>query len=138
MSRLRRRAFPMWENSACLPVPPRSVSSRLGGSRRVGLLEATRMTDAAVASASNDGLGHLDPTRVAERYEIHGLLGRGGMATAYRAVDGVTGKAIALKRLQLDASEKKHERMVELFEREFHTLVQLAHPRVVQAHDYGV
>src|SRR5262249_40022545 len=66
------------------------------------------------------------------------LLGRGGMATAYRAVDSVTGKAVALKRLHVEGTEKKTERAIELFEREFHTLVQLAHPRVVQAYDYGV
>src|SRR5689334_13822962 len=83
-------------------------------------------------------LGPSDPVRVADRYEIEQLLGRGGMAAAYRAFDTATGKRVALKRMLAELTEKKTARTTELFEREFHTLVQLAHPRVVQAFDYGL
>src|SRR6266536_838239 len=83
-------------------------------------------------------LGPSDPARVADRYDIERLLGRGGMASAYRAFDTVTGKHVALKRMLVEVSDKKNVRATELFEREFHTLIQLAHPRVVQAYDYGV
>ncbi|HEX4337035.1 MAG TPA: serine/threonine-protein kinase [Polyangiaceae bacterium] len=78
------------------------------------------------------------PRRIADRYVLEGLLGKGGMATAYRAFDETTGQRVALKLMSLDASGSKGERDVELFEREYHTLVQLAHPRVVQAFEYGV
>jgi hypothetical protein len=77
------------------------------------------------------------PFRLAERYEVLQLLGRGGMASVYRARDDATGNTIALKVLAVDKSSYA-VRTVELFEREFHTLVQLAHPRIVRAYDYGV
>jgi hypothetical protein len=78
------------------------------------------------------------PGRIADRYDVECLLGRGGMAVAYRAHDLVTGNKVALKLLSASASREKAARDVELFEREYQTLVQLAHPRVVQAFEYGV
>jgi hypothetical protein len=85
-----------------------------------------------------DKLGPDDPSRVADRYQVERLLGRGGMASVYRARDTISGNTVALKVLSVQAAGLDVERSVELFEREFHTLVQLAHPRVVQAYDYGV
>ncbi|HVW29557.1 MAG TPA: protein kinase [Polyangiaceae bacterium] len=76
--------------------------------------------------------------RIAERYEILELLGRGGMASVYRARDDATGNLVALKVLTGGAHSEGPVGSVELFEREFHTLVQLAHPRIVRVHDYGV
>jgi len=56
------------------------------------------------------------------------------MAEAYRVHDRSTGRQLALKRL---TAPGKTGAVVELFEREFHTLTQLAHPRIVRAFDYG-
>jgi ABC-type transporter Mla MlaB component/tetratricopeptide (TPR) repeat protein len=78
------------------------------------------------------------PTRIATRYEIHGVLGRGGMACVYLATDSVSGRKVALKELQLTASQHDRATITALFEREFHTLSQLAHPRVIAVYDYGV
>jgi Protein kinase domain/AAA ATPase domain len=73
-----------------------------------------------------------------ERYRIHELLGRGGMAVVHEATDLLLNRRVALKRLQtLDAPDKQR-RNLELFEREFHMLSQLTHPRVVQVYDFGV
>ena len=66
-----------------------------------------------------------------ERYEVHGLLGRGGMALVYEATDSVTSQRVALKRLQTLPEPAKQQRNAELFEREFHTLSQLAQPRAL-------
>jgi serine/threonine-protein kinase len=87
-----------------------------------------------VSASPSDGL----PARIADRYEVVGLLGKGGMAEAYRVHDTATGQHVALKLLASKAQGAKGSRDVELFEREYHTLVQLAHPRVVQAFEYGV
>jgi hypothetical protein len=73
-----------------------------------------------------------------ERYHVHKLLGRGGMALVYEATDRTNERRIALKRLQPLPEAAKQRRNLELFEREFHTLSQLAHPRIVRVYDFGV
>src|SRR5215813_3241303 len=58
------------------------------------------------------------------------------MGAVYRVHDQRDGRELALKRLMLP---KGHERTAaELFEREFHTLSELAHPRIIEVYDYGV
>ena len=75
---------------------------------------------------------------VAGRYELVGLIGRGGMADVFEANDLLGGEVVALKRLRPVDDADRRRRSLELFEREFHVLSQVAHPRVVAAHDYGV
>ena len=57
------------------------------------------------------------------------------MARVWVAVDGATGARVALKRLLAHRASRED---VLRFEREFHTLARLRHPRVVEVHDYGV
>ncbi|HKP56039.1 MAG TPA: AAA family ATPase [Polyangiales bacterium] len=73
-----------------------------------------------------------------DRYELHGPLGQGGMAVVYAATDRVRNRTVALKRLISNLDPVKQRRNVELFELEFHTLAQLAHPRVVEVYDFGL
>jgi hypothetical protein len=74
--------------------------------------------------------------RIAERFEVLGLIGRGGMAEVYRVRDQSGGRELALKRLLAQRSGQKLA--LALFEREYHTLAQLTHPCVIRVHDYGV
>lgn len=71
---------------------------------------------------------------LAGRYRLESELGRGGMAIAYAARDTVRGTSVALKRLQPKAA---HGPLAHLFEREFYTLKQLSHPRIVRVHDFA-
>jgi tetratricopeptide (TPR) repeat protein len=64
------------------------------------------------------------------------LLGRGGMGAVYRVCDERTGKELALKRLL--TSDSGDDLIARLFEREFHTLSELAHPRIIEVYDYGM
>ncbi|MEY4580435.1 MAG: hypothetical protein RL701_5138 [Pseudomonadota bacterium] len=73
-----------------------------------------------------------------DRYRLHELLGRGGMACVYRATDLTNGREVALKQLISDRSASTHAGMAALFEREFHTLAQLSHPHVIAVYDYGL
>jgi serine/threonine-protein kinase len=72
------------------------------------------------------------------RYESLEPIGRGGMGTVYRAYDTGREHLVALKRLRLDAETKHREERIQLFHREYRTLADLNHPRVIEVFDYGV
>jgi serine/threonine-protein kinase len=78
------------------------------------------------------------PQRIDGRHRVLGEIGRGGMARVYRVVDEVTGRELALKRLHKGDDEKRYRQSAELFEREYRTLAQLSHPRVIEVYGYGV
>jgi hypothetical protein len=79
-----------------------------------------------------------EPSRVASRYELHELLGRGGIAEVHRATDLVLGRQVALKQLTVDPLAPGRAQVAALFEREFHTLAQVSHPHVIEVFDYGL
>jgi hypothetical protein len=76
-----------------------------------------------------------DATVAGGRYRIETRIARGGMGAVYRAFDHTLARPVALKRLRSDAHDRRTARM---FEREFHTLAGLSHPRIIQVFDYGV
>ncbi|HKP58702.1 MAG TPA: protein kinase [Polyangiales bacterium] len=76
--------------------------------------------------------------RFASRYELHELLGQGGMAKVHRATDRALGRQVALKQLTVDPEAPERAHLAALFEREFHTLAQLNHPHVIGVFDYGI
>ena len=67
----------------------------------------------------------------AVRYEIHEVLGRGGMGEVFRATDRETGQVVALKALRIDLLLPKD--LFERFEREGEALRRLNHPNIVKA-----
>src|SRR4029077_9652482 len=69
----------------------------------------------------------------AGRYRVEALIAQGGMGAVYRALDESSGVHVALKR-----RTEGDARMARMFEREYHTLVSLQHPRIIQVYDYGV
>jgi hypothetical protein len=74
------------------------------------------------------------PALIGERYHVEKLLGRGGMAAVYQVREAKSGRVLALKRL-LDALAGDGQ-VARLFEREFWTLSQLVHPRIIEVYDY--
>jgi tRNA A-37 threonylcarbamoyl transferase component Bud32 len=89
------------------------------------------------STTAEDGAAHREEI-IAGRYRTRGELGAGGMAVIYHVVDVASGRQLALKRPRSDGSPEHRRRIAELFALEFHTLVQLAHPRIVEVYDYGV
>ncbi|MFI5307362.1 MAG: protein kinase, partial [Polyangiales bacterium] len=90
-----------------------------------------------MASAVSVGSEAL-PATVGGRYGVRALLGRGGMARVYRAADQAGEREVALKQLLLPSDEAARRQVEALFEREFHTLAELSHPRVIEVYDYGI
>ncbi len=76
------------------------------------------------------------PEVIGGRYEVEELVGRGGMGAVYRVRDRRDGRILALKRLTL--RKKARGPALRLFEREYHTLAQLSHPRIIEVYDYGL
>ena len=74
--------------------------------------------------------------QVAGRYRIEGELARGGMAVVYRAHDEVEGRDVVLKRLRPELRDRTD--VAQLFQREYHTLAQIRHPRIIEVYEYGV
>lgn len=83
-------------------------------------------------SQLNDAFAPL--THVAGRYRVEAELAVGGMGAVYRVHDESTGRALALKRLHRTASKTA----TLLFRKEYHTLVALRHPRIIEVYEFGL
>lgn len=58
------------------------------------------------------------------------------MGIVYRATDRVVGREVAYKRLTVSPNTSR-ARATALFQREYNTLAQLAHPAIVEVYEYG-
>ena len=68
--------------------------------------------------------------RLADRFEIVSLIGRGGMASVYQALDTVLDRVVAIKVFAVDTSEDRAR-----LESEVRLLSGLNHPNLVTVHD---
>jgi hypothetical protein len=75
---------------------------------------------------------------LAGRYLLGDKLGEGGMGAVYRATEVASGKVVALKQLLSTMAGAKRASAEALFEREYHTLVRLKHPRIIEVYDFGL
>ncbi|HKU39762.1 MAG TPA: protein kinase [Polyangiales bacterium] len=73
---------------------------------------------------------------VAGRYRLERKLARGGMGEVFAAVDQSTGTRLALKRMRPET--RLQRAWVVHFMREYHSLSELRHPRIIDVYDYGV
>ena len=90
-----------------------------------------RPPQALEAPAAGSGLGRCLPSR----YQILGLLGRGGMGEVYRAEDLSLGQPVALKFLP-DSVAVDAERLAR-FRTEVSVARQVSHPNVCRVYDIG-
>ena len=72
---------------------------------------------------------------MAGRYEIHSLLGQGGMGAVYRVTDRELGREVALKVMHPHLMQR--EKAVERFVREARIALELAHANIVRMRDIG-
>jgi len=72
------------------------------------------------------------------KYEIQGILGRGGMGVVYKGYDRGIARNVAIKAIAkatLGSEDLKH--VVARFRHEAQAVGRLVHPRIVQIYDYG-
>ena len=69
------------------------------------------------------------------RYEVHELVGRGGMADVYRGMDGRLGRDVAIKVLKSTLSTDQRSR--DRFRNEAMAVSKMAHPTIVRVFDAG-
>ena len=72
------------------------------------------------------------------KYEIQGVLGKGGMGVVYKGFDRAIARGVAIKciaKANLAAEELKH--IIARFRHEAQAVGRLTHPRIVQIYDYG-
>jgi serine/threonine-protein kinase len=76
-------------------------------------------------------------TLIAGRYQLAEVVGEGGMATVYRAtIRGAAGFArpVAIKKIRPEYRQLKH--YIDMFIEEARVGAELAHPNIVQVHDF--
>src|SRR5579859_3311262 len=81
------------------------------------------------------GMPKRSVNRVADRFELLSVIGRGGMGVVYRAKDLVLQEEVAIKLLPpLDSSDRKEAERVM---REIRTARKITHPHVIRIHEFG-
>ncbi|HET6336241.1 MAG TPA: AAA family ATPase [Polyangiales bacterium] len=75
------------------------------------------------------------PKLIAGRFDVDAVLGKGGVGTVYRVRDRYDRRVLALKRLAVGRGSRSA--LSASFEREYATLAQLSHPRIIEVYDYG-
>ncbi|RLP75212.1 Stk1 family PASTA domain-containing Ser/Thr kinase [Mycetocola tolaasinivorans] len=73
--------------------------------------------------------------RLADRYVVGALIGRGGMADVYQATDTKLGRTVALKILKADLASDPAFRL--RFRQEAQAASRMAHPTIVRVYDAG-
>ena len=77
----------------------------------------------------------MDPTLLAERYQLGELIATGGMGTVYRAMDTHLGRPVAVKVLKRVLADDAT--FLERFRREARAAAAISHPGVARVFDYG-
>jgi serine/threonine protein kinase len=101
----------------------------------VSFTGADRLTDSIPGPAPK--FDETLPAKVG-RYEIRGLLGRGGFGAVYLGYDSQLQREVAIKVPILAADDEDHINVEQEFLEEARRIAQLKHPGIVTVHDVGV
>lgn len=80
--------------------------------------------------------GGVERKKMAERYQVRGRVGRGGMSAVYRAFDTVMGREVALKRLLPVEETNLNEAAGDSLAREAAALARFQHPNVITVYAF--
>ncbi len=75
------------------------------------------------------------------RFQLVSRVGQGSMSKVWRAIDGRTGKTVALKLLDIDKTKRLESRFIGIKTKkpsEGEVALSLKHPHVVQTYEFGI
>lgn len=78
---------------------------------------------------------------ITKRFQLVGRVGQGSMSKVWRAIDGRTGKVVALKLLDIEKTKRLESRFKGIKSRkptEGEVAVKLKHPHIVETYEYGI
>ena len=104
--------------------------------RAPGPAGATLAGDAPTIAAPAAGAGLGRGQVFADRYEVLGTLGKGGMGVVYRARDRQLDEVVALKLLRPEALASDPT-LLERFKQEIKLARRITHRNVLRTHDFG-
>ncbi|SOD04045.1 Serine/threonine protein kinase, partial [bacterium JGI 053] len=82
--------------------------------------------------------GLLAGHRLADRYHVEEVIGRGGFAAVYRATDERLGRTVAVKVITHSAGAPElRDEIQKRFQREARAIASLHHPNVITVYDFG-
>ena len=93
---------------------------------------AMRVTAGMVPAGGEPKVGEV----FAHRYEIQGVLGRGGMGVVYRAHDRDLDDGVAIKTLRSEALSADPT-LLDRFKQEIRLARRITHPNILRTHDLG-
>lgn len=117
-----------------------SVAKGLGASKIPARGEHTQIgsLDEAAANALPIKLGDGGEVVSVGRYQVTGILGRGGMGVVYAIADRPAGKTYALKMIETRFLEIADNNAAVRFRQEISVLERLDHPGIVHLYDSGI
>jgi HAMP domain-containing protein len=98
--------------------------------------DAETVARTAVSPATRPGGEPVVGQLFAARYEIQGVLGRGGMGVVYRAHDRDLDDAVAIKTLRVEALSADPS-LLDRFKQEIRLARRITHPNILRTHDLG-
>ncbi len=111
----------------------------VGSPRKVAQKIARAELGSAERGPSREGVGTPPGSpRKIDRYELHEMIGCGGMGAVYRALDTKLGRTVALKTAAVKSNGARlTDRVRQRFLREAMALSKVEHRNVVQVLDFG-
>ena len=111
----------------------------VGSPRKIAQKIAWGEPGSAGRDPAREGVGTLPGSpRKIDRYELHEMIGCGGMGAVYRAIDTKLGRTVALKTAAVKSNGARlTDRVRQRFLREAMALSKVEHRNVVQVLDFG-
>lgn len=128
-----REAIEIYERVMAFDYHFRDVEQRLGDAR--GQLAEAEPAANTSPAGTDGGTARIPASGDAERYQIVGELGRGGMGIVYKVQDTVLDRVVAFKVLPQALTE--NEQAINNFMREAQAAAKLNHPNIVTVYDTG-